>query len=141
MINAYYFYRTAHILYTYKIPVIPKVIKLFIFLIFNSSIPYECHIGKGSKFGYSGIGVVLHKRTRIGVNCSIGANVTIGGKSPHYDVPVIGNKVYIATGAKILGPINIGNNVIIGANAVVVNDVPDNAVVAGIPAKIIKYIK
>ncbi len=64
--------------------------------------------------------------------------MTIGGRSGKENVPVIGNDVYIATGAKILGDIKVGNNVIIGANAVVIKDVPDNCVVAGVPAKIIK---
>jgi len=117
---------------------LPKIGKLMCFLLYNSSIPYECKIGKGSRFGYSGIGVVLHKRTVIGLNCSIGTNVTVGGRSKHFDVPIIGDYVYIGTGAKILGPIKIGNNVTIGANAVVIQDVPDNATVAGVPAKIIK---
>ena len=53
-------------------------------------------------------------------------------------MPVIGNNVEIHSGAKIVGPVRIGNNVIIGANAVVTKDIPDNCVVAGIPAKIIK---
>lgn len=61
-----------------------------------------------------------------------------GGKSGWYEVPVIGDNVRISAGARILGPVRIGNNVIIGANAVVVKDVPDNCIVAGIPAKIIK---
>ena len=83
----------------------------------------------------------MHARCKIGDNVDIGTNVTIGGRSGHYVVPVIGNNVYIATGAKILGPIKIGNNVTIGANAVVINDVPDNVIVAGIPARIIKSNK
>lgn len=141
MINAYFFYNLSHQLYTRKIPIIPSFIKFMCFLIYNSSIPFECKIDKGSRFGYGGIGVVIHKRTIIGKNCLIGTNVTIGGKSPHYEVPIIGDNVYIATGAKILGPIIIGNNVTVGANAVVVKNVPDNAVVAGIPAKIIKIKK
>jgi len=139
MLNAYKLYILSHKLYKLKIPIIPKVIKFFIFLIYNSSIPYQAIIGKGTSFGYGGIGVVIHKRAIIGRNCMIGPNVTIGGKSGLYEVPKIGNNVYIATGAKILGPINIGDNVVIGANAVVVKDVPNNAVVAGVPAKIIKY--
>ena len=138
MINAYSFYKIAHKLYLKKIPILPKLIKLFCFLIYNSSIPYECILGKGTRFAYSGIGVVLHKRTVIGKNCMIGTQVTVGGKSGHFEVPVIGDNVYLATGAKILGPIKIGNNVTVGANAVVIKDVPDNCVVAGIPAKIIK---
>ncbi|MBW2961523.1 serine O-acetyltransferase [Mesonia aestuariivivens] len=138
MINLYKFYNWANFFYQKRVPFIPSIIKLFIFLIYNSSVPYQCKIGKGSSFGYGGIGVVIHKRCVLGKNCLIGTNVTIGGKAPYDKVPVIGNNVYIATGAKILGPISIGDNVIIGANAVVINDVPDNCTVAGVPAKIIK---
>jgi len=138
MLNAYHLYRIAHQLYKWKIPFLPKLIKLLIFLLYNSSIPYEAKLGKGTRFGYGGIGVVLHKRTVMGRNCMIGSNVTVGGKSGLYEVPVFGDNVYIATGAKILGPIKIGNNVTIGANAVVISDVPDNAVVAGVPARIIR---
>lgn len=68
----------------------------------------------------------------------IGQNTTIGGRSGHYEVPKIGDNVDICAGARVLGPITIGNNVVIGANAVVINDIPDNAVVAGVPAKIIR---
>lgn len=139
MINAFHLYQIAHWFYTKKIPIIPKLFKLLIFLIYNSSIPYQAKIGKKTKFGYSGIGVVIHKNCVIGTSCTIGSNVTIGGRSGHKEVPIIGKNVYIATGAKVLGPIHVGNNAIIGANAVVIKDVPDSAIVAGIPAKIIKY--
>lgn len=53
--------------------------------------------------------------------------------------PIIGNNVWIACGAKVLGPITIGDDVIIGANAVVVKDIPSHSVVAGVPAIVIKY--
>lgn len=139
MLNAYHLYKISNLLYSCKIPVLPKILKFICFLIYNSSIPYQCNLGKGTRFAYSGIGVVLHKRSKIGENCMIGTNVTIGGKSGHYEVPIIGNNVYIATGAKVLGAITIGNNVTIGANAVVIDSIPNNAIVAGIPAKIIKY--
>lgn len=137
MINAYFFYQLANKLYRLKIPLLPYGIKLIIFLVYNSSIPFQCTIGKNSRFAYGGIGVVLHKRTVIGENCMIGSNVTIGGKSGHFNVPIIGRNVYIGTGAKVLGPITIGDNVTIGANAVVIKDVPANNTVAGIPAKVI----
>ena len=138
MFNSVYFYRLGRFLYAMHIPLLPKIIELIIFLLYNSKIPSSCEIGKGSFFSYGGIGVVLHARCKIGNNAVIGTNVTIGGKSGHYGVPIIGNDVYIATGAKILGPIKIGNNVTVGANAVVIGDVPENVIVAGIPAKIIK---
>lgn len=108
------------------------------YLLFNSSVPASVKIGRDTKFAYGGIGVVIHARAVIGNNCLIGQNVTIGGKSGWHEVPIIGDNVEISAGARILGPVRIGNNVIIGANAVVVKDVPDNCIVAGIPAKIIK---
>jgi serine O-acetyltransferase len=95
-------------------------------------------IGKNSKFAYLGIGCVLHKNTIIGDNCLIGQGITIGGRGKRSGLPIIGNNVYIGAGARILGPISIGNNVIIGPNSVVITDVPNNSIVGGIPAKIIK---
>lgn len=64
--------------------------------------------------------------------------VTIGNKNTEDDCPIIGDNCDIGAGAKIIGAIHIGNNVTIGANAVVVKDIPDNCIVGGIPAKIIK---
>ncbi|MFT9867395.1 serine O-acetyltransferase [Bacillus mobilis] len=107
-------------------------------MIYNSSIPYETILGKGTKFGYGGIGVVMHKKAIIGENCLISQQVTIGGRSGLKELPVVGDNVYIGAGAKVLGAIKVGNNVTIGANAVVITDIPDNAVVAGVPAKVIK---
>jgi len=128
----------AHFLYKHHIPIIPSLIKILIYLLFGAYIPYEVEIGSGSKFGYGGLGIVLHPRVKIGKNVLIGQQVTIGGKSKIYDVPVLGDNIFIGTGAKILGNLVIGNNVVIGANAVVVKSVPDNCMVAGVPAKIIK---
>ena len=139
MLNAIYFYRIGSWFSKRKLSFIAKIFELIIFLIYNSKIPSSSNIGKGSFFAYGGIGVVLHERTKIGRNCTIGTNITVGGRSGKYKVPSIGDNVYIATGAKVLGDINIGDNVIIGANSVVINDIPKNAVVAGIPAKIIKF--
>ena len=78
--------------------------------------------------------------TKIGRNCEILPNVLMGKKRPDlidYHI-VIGNDCYISTGVTILAPITIGNNVTIAAGAVVTKDVPDNCVVGGIPAKILK---
>lgn len=131
-------YRFANFLYRLHIPFFPKLIYYIQRLFFKSSLPYSCKIGKGTKLAYGGIGIVVHARAEVGSNCMIGQGVTIGGKSGWYEVPVIGNNVEINAGARVLGPVRVGNNVIIGANAVVVKDLPDNCVAAGIPAKIIR---
>ena len=133
-----YFYRIAHFLYKLKIPLLPKIIYYLQFLLFNSSVPPSVEIGKGTKFAYGGIGVVIHARAKIGNHCIIGQGITIGGKSKIYDVPVIGNKVFISSGVRILGDIKIGSNVIIGANSVVVKNIESNNMVAGVPAKVIR---
>lgn len=123
----------------HRIPFIPKLVTLLIFLIYNSKVPYQARIGKGTKLGYGGIGVVIHSESVIGRNCSVGQQVTIGGGNSRYPgVPVIGDNVHMHKGAIIYGGITVGDNAEIGANAVVNNPVPDNAVVAGVPAKIIR---
>lgn len=134
-----HFYRFNNWLYRHHVPLLPTFIWKLQYLLFNCSVPASCEIGGGTKFGYGGIGVVIHGRVIIGKNCLIGQGVTIGGKSGWFEVPVIGDNVQINAGARIIGPVRIGDNVEIGANCVVVKDVPSNCVVAGVPAKIIRH--
>lgn len=131
-------YKVGNFFYNYGFPLIPSLCNFFIRLIHNSAVHSQTSIGKGTVFGYGGIAIVIHKRAVIGRNCVIGSCVTIGGKSKSHAVPVIGDNVYIATGAKILGDVKVGNNCVIGANAVVVTSIPDNCLVVGVPAKIIR---
>lgn len=138
--NAIGIYRVANFCYRKKIPVVPFMCKAAIFLLFNSVVPYSTKIGKGSRFAYGCIGVVLHGRAVIGERVIIGQGVTVGRKLSPNGVPVVGNDVYIAAGARILGGITIGDNVIIGANSVVVTDVPANTIVAGAPARVVRTI-
>lgn len=99
------------------------------------SISSKAVIGKGLYIGHFS-GIFIHGSARIGGNCSLSQGVTIGtlglGKQ---GAPVIGDNVFIGTGAKVLGGITVGSNVRIGANAVVIADVPDNVTVVGVPAK------
>lgn len=94
-------------------------------------------IGEGTVLGYGGIGLVIHKQARIGKNCMIGQNVTIGMRKGHPEKPVIGDNVFIGPGSVLLGG-RVGKNVVIGAGSVVLSEVPDNCVVAGNPARIIR---
>jgi len=139
MLNAIFFYRIERWMYLHHIPFLPKLVELLIFLIYNSKIPYQAPIGKGTFLGYGGIGVVIHKEAKIGSFVTISQQVTIGGGNSQYPgLPTIGDNVYIGKGSIVFGGITIGNNAIIGANAVVNKPVPDNAVVAGVPARIIR---
>lgn len=80
MLNAIQVYRLSRWLYVHHIPFLPKLVMFFIFLLYNSKIPYKAKIGKGTYCGYSGIGVVIHSDAEIGENCMIGQHVTIGGQ-------------------------------------------------------------
>lgn len=100
--------------------------------------PYTTKIGEGFSIHHYSC-IVIHGDSIIGKNLNIRQGVTIG--EVNSKVPIIGNDVYIGAGAKVIGKVVIGNNVIIGANSVVTKDVPDNSVVAGVPAKIIRNIK
>jgi serine O-acetyltransferase len=137
-LNLVYFYRFSHWLFLKKLTFFAKLVYRINFLIFNSSVPPSVQIGKRTKFAYGGIGVVIHHSVEIGSDCIIGQGITIGGRNKFETAPRIGNKVYIGAGARILGPITIGNEVIISPNSVVIHDVPSNSIVIGIPAKITK---
>lgn len=124
----------------YKLGLKPfgKLIDVLNYLFFNSSFPGSVKVGKGTICAYGGIGLVIHSRAEIGSGCIIGQGITIGGRSKHYEVPRIGNNVYLGAGCRILGPITIGDEVVIAPNAVVLDDVPSGSVVVGIPGRVVK---
>lgn len=97
-------------------------------------------IGPGLRIGHFG-GIVVNDRAVIGRNVSITQGVTIGqvNRGRRQGVPTVGDGVYIGPGAKVIGAVRVGSNVAIGANAVVVDDVPDDAVVVGNPGRVINH--
>ena len=96
-------------------------------------------IGKGLVIDH-GTGVVIGETAEIGDNCTIYQGVTLGGtgKDVGKRHPTLGNNVLVGAGAKVLGPFHIGDNTKIAANAVVLEEIPDNCTAVGIPAKIVR---
>ena len=125
-----------------RIPVVKQLLsipyliaKAFVVLGFGIYIPVGANIGKGFTIhNFSGIFIC---EANIGENCIVMQNVTIGHLRGKPNPPTLGNNVFVAAGAKILGDVKIGNNVAVGANSVVINDVPDNCTVMGVPARIV----
>jgi serine O-acetyltransferase len=107
---------------------------------YGIEIPYKTEVGPGCYVGHFG-GITISYKARIGKNCNISQGVTIGQsyRGGHQGTPTLGDGVYVGPGAKLFGNIKVGNNVAIGANCVVTKDVPDNAVIVGVPGMVISY--
>jgi serine O-acetyltransferase len=107
---------------------------------FGIVIPYSTEIGAGLYIGHFS-GIIVSEKARIGRNCSLSQGVTIGkvSRGDRFGYPTLGDNVYLGPGCKVIGNVKIGNNVAVGANCVVTRDVPDNAVVAGVPGKILSF--
>jgi serine O-acetyltransferase len=138
LIDAMLFHRVGAWSLRRGVPIVPRACEAVIFLVFSSVVPSQTEIGRNTRLGYRGIGVVIHPRAVIGSNVMVGPQVTIGGRSKIFDVPVIEDDVYIGAGARILGAVRVGRGSVVGANAVVLHSVPPRTVVAGVPAKVIR---
>ena len=138
-LHAVILYRIAHFFRGVKVPILPRVISQIARALTGIEIHPGAVIGK-SFFIDHGTGVVIGETAVIGDNVTIFQGVTLGGtgKERGKRHPDIGNNVVIGTGAKVLGNILIGDNSYIGANAVVLNDVPQNSTVVGVPGRVTK---
>lgn len=136
-LHALIFHRVAHVLFSLKIPIIPRLISQIGRHFTGIEIHPGARIGKGLFIDH-GMGVVIGETTVIGENVTLYQGVTLGGtgKERGKRHPTIGNNVVIGTGAKVLGNIAIGDNSYVGANAVVVKDVPHNSTVVGVPGRL-----
>jgi serine O-acetyltransferase len=123
----------------------PAALRKFFSLIYHvlfkivqilTGIELPCEVGLGRNFVIDHFGgIVISGYAKFGDNCRIRNGVVVGLRHVEEKcAPMVGNNVDIGSGAKLLGPIRIGNNVLIGANAVVMCDVPDNCIAVGVPA-------
>ena len=142
-VKAVFFHKIAHFFCVAKFDLIARIISQFSRFLTGIEIHPKAIIGK-NLFIDHGMGVVIGETSEIGDNVTIYHAVTLGGISPSIDTneqrnvkrhPTLKNNVVVGSGAQILGPIVVEENAKIGANAVVTKDVPENAVMVGIPAK------
>ena len=145
-VKAVFFHQISNFFYKAGFDLIARIISQSVRFFTGIEIHPGAKIGK-NLFIDHGMGVVIGETSEIGNNVTLYHAVTLGGSSPSIDSerqrdekrhPTIGDDVVIGSGAQIIGPVNIGNNARIAANAVVVKDVPDNTTMVGIPAKAVK---
>ena len=111
-----------------------RVLFKLVQIVTGIELPCEVVVGRNFVIDHFG-GIVISGYARFGNDCRIRNGVVVGlGRTDEPCAPVIGNNVDIGAGAKVLGRIHVGDNVLIGANAVVVRDVPANSIAVGVPA-------
>ena len=142
-VKAVFFHQIAHFFSVAKFDLVARIISQFSRFLTGIEIHPKAKIGK-NLFIDHGMGVVIGETSEIGDNVTIYHSVTLGGISPSIDSdsqrdvkrhPTLKNNVVVGSGAQVLGPVVVGENAKIGANAVVTKNVPENAVMVGIPAK------
>ena len=142
-VKAVFFHRIANFFSVAKFDLIARIISQFSRFLTGIEIHPRAKIGK-NLFIDHGMGVVIGETSEIGDNVTIYHMVTLGGISPSINSndqrgskrhPTLMDNVVVGSGAQVLGPVVVGKNAKIGANAVVTKDVPENAVMVGIPAK------
>jgi len=142
-LHAVLLYRLAHAFWKHQIPLLPMILSRIAQHLFAVDISHKSRLGPGIVIVH-GFGVVIGSDVEIEGDCCIFHGVTLGDRGSEWvnsdrtdGNPRVGRDVMFGAGAKVLGPIRIGNNCVIGANAVVLTDVPDDSVFAGIPAKLV----
>lgn len=137
-LHALWLHRIAHYFYLRDWIVLPRLIQTFSRFLTGIEIHPGAKIGEGFFIDH-GMGTVIGETAEIGENVTLYQGVTLGGtgKEKGKRHPTIGNNVVIASGAKVLGSFTVGDNSKIGAGSVVLNTVPPNSTVVGIPGKVV----
>jgi len=138
-VHALLMHRLAHFLWSIKLKLIARIFSHLARILTGIEIHPGAQIGRRFFIDH-GMGVVIGETAIIGDDCTLYHGVTLGGttwkKGKRH--PTLKNNVVIGAGAKVLGPITLGNNSKVGSNAVVVTDIPNDSTAVGIPAKIIE---
>lgn len=134
--NAIKLQQFSHKLYKAHIPFIPGLIQRYIHFRYNCDLSPFIRIGKGTRLGHKGIGVVINSKAIIGRNVIIAQNVTVASRDG--SAPTIGDWCYAGANSVLLGGVKLGKNSYVGALSFVNKDVPEGAIVAGIPAKVLR---
>jgi serine O-acetyltransferase len=136
-------YRLARACWKSHLPLLPMLLSRMAQHLFAVDISYKAELGPGIVIVHC-FGVVIGSDTKVEGDCCIFHGVTLGDRGSEWvnsdredGHPRVGREVMFGAGAKVLGPITIGDNCVIGANAVVLSDVPANSVAAGIPARVV----
>jgi serine O-acetyltransferase len=142
-LHAILLYRMSHALWRRHVPLVPLVLTRLAQLLFAIDIAYQAELGPGIVIVH-GFGLVIGSAVRIEGNCCLYHGVTLGDRGSEWvgseredGHPVVERDVMFGAGAKVLGPIHIGRNCVVGANAVLLADVPPCSIVAGVPARVV----
>ena len=140
--RAVVFYRIGNYCHKHKLTIIAMMIERLMHHLCHCWISTKAEIGEGFMVAHV-CGLVIGGEVVIGKNCDVRQNVTLGGNFNKTDAegrqfPTLGDNVSLGAGAVVVGPVKVGDNSIVGANSVVTRDVPENVIVRGSPAVVIK---
>lgn len=138
--HALLFHRAAHYLYQKRLVLLPRLISQLSRFLTGIEIHPGARIGEGFFIDH-GMGVVIGETAEIGDNVTIYQGVTLGGtgKEKGKRHPTLGTNVVIGAGAKVLGPVEIGDNAKVGSGSVVLKNVPFNTTVVGVPGRAVVF--
>ncbi len=138
-VHAIFFYRISHWLWKYHMYFLARLLSQLAKWLTGVEIHPAATIGRRLVIDH-GTGIVVGATTVVGDDCLIYQGVTLGGTGVMHGKrhPTLGNNVMVGSGAKVLGPIYIGNNSRVASNAVVLKDVPENSTVVGVPGKVVR---
>lgn len=129
-------HRFSRAMHMSRLHFLTRMIDGAIRILFAARIPAQADIDRTVHFSHNGLAVVVTKESKIGPGCQIGTHVVLGSNWPEAGGPTLGSNVVVHCGAKILGPVTIGDGAIVAANAVVRTSIPARCLAAGVPAAI-----